>query len=252
MVLMMMLLVTMFADVSDAADVGHNVADDIAADGDVADIDAADGDVADVADDDIADDDVVDFVVAADAADGDVADDARSLTLDTNSAHDLLQVSLDLRMVTRTGVSQHRPHHPHRFDLYPQSLCRESFSSGRHYWEVDVEGAESCRVGVVYGMIPRKGRDAACRLGGGDASWSLVKDRDCFSVRHAGEATPLLVAALPQRVGVHLDWEGGVLQFYREDTGDILCTLHHRFTQPLFPALGVWRVGDSVSIVDFP
>ncbi|XP_078738693.1 tripartite motif-containing protein 14-like [Lampetra fluviatilis] len=177
---------------------------------------------------------------------------ARSLTLDTNSAHDLLQVSLDLRMVTRTGVSQHRPHHPHRFDLYPQSLCRESFSSGRHYWEVDVEGAESCRVGVVYGMIPRKGRDAACRLGGGDASWSLVKDRDCFSVRHAGEATPLLVAALPQRVGVHLDWEGGVLQFYREDTGDILCTLHHRFTQPLFPALGVWRVGDSVSIVDFP
>ncbi|XP_061433933.1 E3 ubiquitin/ISG15 ligase TRIM25-like isoform X1 [Lethenteron reissneri] len=74
--------------------------------------------------------------------------DGCSPTLDTNSAHNELQISSDLRTVTWSGVSQGRPHHPHRFEVYRQALCSESFSSGQHYWEVDV-GSSAC---VIKGL----------------------------------------------------------------------------------------------------
>ncbi|XP_075911867.1 E3 ubiquitin-protein ligase TRIM7-like [Petromyzon marinus] len=79
----------------------------------------------------------------------------RSPTLDTTSAHNQLQISSDLRTMTAVPASQGRPDHPHRFDGCAQALCCESFSSGHHYWEVDVGGARWCRVGVTYGRERR-------------------------------------------------------------------------------------------------
>ncbi|CAN0113975.1 unnamed protein product [Lampetra fluviatilis] len=89
----------------------------------------------------------------------------RSPTLDPNSAHNNLQISSDLRTMTQTAVSQGRPDHPHRFDAYTQALCSESFSSGQHYWEVDVGSvAECCKVGVAYGTIARKGLNRKLKM----------------------------------------------------------------------------------------
>ncbi|CAN0198439.1 unnamed protein product [Lampetra planeri] len=180
----------------------------------------------------------------------------RSPTLDTNSAHDRLQISSDLRTMTRSGVAQSRPHHPHRFDVWHQALCSDSFSSGQHYWEVDVGSAEECRVGVAYGTIPRRGRGAECGLGGTDGSWCLLKYGDSFSVRHGGVETSLSVSQPPQRVGVHLDCDAGLLSFYSADSMAPLHSFHQTFTQPLHPGLWVgWRwlygkVGAPVRIVD--
>ncbi|XP_061433812.1 E3 ubiquitin/ISG15 ligase TRIM25-like [Lethenteron reissneri] len=179
-----------------------------------------------------------------------------SPTLDTNSAHHNLQISSDLRTVTVSDVTQGRSHHPHRFDVYQQSLCSESFSSGQHYWEVDVGSARWCRVGVAYGIIPRRGVGAACSLGGSDVSWCLQKHRDSFSVVHGGVATSLSVPQPPRRVGFHLDWDAGRLSFYSADSMALLYSFNKTFTQPLHPGLWVgWvlfegKVGDSVRIVD--
>ncbi|XP_078471104.1 tripartite motif-containing protein 14-like [Lampetra planeri] len=118
--------------------------------------------------------------------------DGCSPTLDTNSAHDRLQISSDLRTVTVSRVSQGHLHHPHRFDYWDQALCRESFSSGQHYWEVDM----GC-------MEP------------------------------------------PRRVGVHLDWDGGLLSFYGADSMTLLHSFHQTFVQPRHPGLLVgYKVGD--------
>ncbi|XP_078471006.1 E3 ubiquitin/ISG15 ligase TRIM25-like [Lampetra planeri] len=176
----------------------------------------------------------------------------RSPTLDTNSAHDLLQISSDLRTVTWSRVSHGRPHHPHRFDYQPQALCSESFSSGQHYWEVDVGSASWCRVGVAYGTIPRRGRGDECLLGGSDVSWCLEKEDDSFSVWHGGVETSLSVPQPPRRVGVHLDCDAGLLSFYSADSMALLHSFNKTFTQPLHPGLWVWGwdVGDSVRIVD--
>ncbi|CAN0209244.1 unnamed protein product [Lampetra planeri] len=177
----------------------------------------------------------------------------RSTTLDTNSAHDILQISSDLRTMTRSGVPQGRPHHPHRFERWAQALCSESFSSGQHYWEVDVGSAGLYRVGVAYGTIPRRGLGDECRLGGSDVSWCLEKEDDSFSVRHGGVVTSLSVPQPPRRVGVHLDWDAGLLSFYSADSMAPLYSFNKTFTQPLHPGLRVWGlcdVSESVRIVD--
>ncbi|CAN0118977.1 unnamed protein product [Lampetra fluviatilis] len=172
----------------------------------------------------------------------------RSPTLDTNSAHDDLQISSDLRTVTWSGVPQGRPHHPHRFEYWPQALCSESFSSGQHYWEVDVGSARLCRVGVAYGTIPRRGSGSECVLGVSYVSWCLQKDGNSFSVMHGGVATSLSVPEPFLRVGVHLDWDAGLLSFYSADSMAPLHSFHQTFTQSLHPGLAVWD--DSVRIVD--
>uniref|UniRef100_A0A8C4N0E6 B30.2/SPRY domain-containing protein n=1 Tax=Eptatretus burgeri TaxID=7764 RepID=A0A8C4N0E6_EPTBU len=57
--------------------------------------------------------------------------------LDPNSAHPLMMISQDLRVATLTKTQHPYPEHPDRFDICPQVVSSESFSSGRHYWEVD-------------------------------------------------------------------------------------------------------------------
>ncbi|XP_042202344.1 nuclear factor 7, brain-like [Callorhinchus milii] len=173
----------------------------------------------------------------------------RSPTLDTNSASDDLQISSDLRTATLSRVPQGRPHHPHRFHCRHQALCSESFSSGQHYWEVDVGSARGYRVGVAYGTIARRGRCDECRLGVSDVSWCLQKQVDSFSVWHGGVVTSLSVPQPPRRVGVHLDWDAGLLSFYNADSMAPLHSFNKTFTQPLHPGLMV-GLGDSVRIVD--
>ncbi|XP_061434054.1 tripartite motif-containing protein 14-like isoform X3 [Lethenteron reissneri] len=174
----------------------------------------------------------------------------RSPTLDTNSAHDDLHISSDLRTATCSGVPQRRPHHLYRFEYWPQALCSESYSLGHHYWEVDVGSARWCRVGVAYGTIQRRRGGAECLLGGSDVSWCLQKRGDIFSVRHSGVETSLLVLEPPLRVGVHLDWDAGMLSFYSADSMALLHSFHQTFTQPLHPGLAVEWCGDSLRIVD--
>ncbi|XP_061433911.1 zinc-binding protein A33-like [Lethenteron reissneri] len=175
----------------------------------------------------------------------------RSPTVDPNSAQNNLQISSDLRMVTWTTVSKGHPDHPHRFDVWPQALCSESFSSGQHYWEVDVGGmAEICEVGVAYGTIARKGSGKECLLGRDDSSWVLYKNNNSCSVRHGGVTTSVPVRNPPRRVGCHLHWEAGLLSFYRADSMELLHSIHHSFSQPLYPALSVWGVGYSVRFLD--
>ncbi|CAN0204461.1 unnamed protein product [Lampetra planeri] len=173
-----------------------------------------------------------------------------SPTVDPNSAYNKLHISSDLRMVTWTAVSQGRPDHPHRFDYWLQALCSESFSSGQHYWEVDVGGAGYCEVGVAYGTIARKGRGKECSLGQKDSSWVLYKYYNSWAVIRGGVATTVPVRDPPRRVGCHLHWESGLLSFYRADSMELLHSIHHSFSQPLYPALCVYGAGNSVRILD--
>nr|XP_032836405.1 E3 ubiquitin/ISG15 ligase TRIM25-like [Petromyzon marinus] len=175
----------------------------------------------------------------------------RSPTLDPNSAHDELQTSADLRTVTWIGVAQGRSVHPQQFDRYYQALCSESFSSGQHYWEVDVGAVGECRVGVAYGTIARKGYGDECELGQNYSSWVLYKNDNICCMVHGGVGTSLPVRDPPRRVGCHLHWEAGLLSFYCADSMELLHSIHHSFSQPLYPALGVWGdAGDSVRILD--
>ncbi|KAM6945700.1 NACHT, LRR and PYD domains-containing protein 3-like [Aplochiton taeniatus] len=171
---------------------------------------------------------------------------ACDLTLDPNTANRKLSLSEENRKVTWRKEEQPYPDHPERFDSWTEVLCREGLTGSRWYWEVERRGTVS--VGVTYRGISRRGRGGDCLLGYNNKSWVLVCYDNRYSARHNEKITvPPLGPAGSTRVGVYLDCPAGTLSFYRvsSDTLTLLHTFHSTFTQPLYPAFGVWDEGSS-------
>ena len=79
------------------------------------------------------------------------------MLLDPDTAHPELFLSQDQRSVRRGPSRQSLPDNPERFDCRPCVLGAESFSSGRHYWEVEVGNVMVWSVGVCADSVQRKG-----------------------------------------------------------------------------------------------
>ncbi|CAK6437510.1 unnamed protein product [Pipistrellus nathusii] len=148
------------------------------------------------------------------------------VTLDLDTAHDYLVISEDLRRVRIGGDSQERPAHPGRFSDSPCVLGAPRFTSGRHYWEVDVAGSRTWSVGLC--------REAASRQGDVVLSdergfWTVICSGGRFV---AGTQHPrgLLVQPRLRRLGLFLDVDVGTLSFYHVADGS------HVFTFPGVPA----------------
>ncbi|XP_072806531.1 probable E3 ubiquitin-protein ligase TRIML2 [Vicugna pacos] len=131
----------------------------------------------------------------------------RPITLDHRTAHPCLVLSEDLRSVRLRNVQQDTPGHPERFDFSATVLGVESFTSGRHYWEVDVEKATQWQLGIYEGSAYRNdSRDKVLLMGtmmGTDyIFWAFP---------------PLRRISLRERVhsvGVFLNYEYGQVSFY--------------------------------------
>ncbi|XP_067355578.1 NLR family CARD domain-containing protein 3-like [Channa argus] len=165
------------------------------------------------------------------------------LTLDPNTAHKNLQVSL--KSVTSVNKMQSYPHHPDRFEHWHQLLCREALT-GRCYWEVEWKGDVS--IAVTYRGIAGKGRSFGCRFGFTDQSWTLCCSDDGYSVSHNNKRTELtLSSSVSNRVAVYVDYAAGVLSYYKVSSDELihLHTFNSTFTEPLYP--GFW-VGPCSSV----
>nr|XP_032834618.1 uncharacterized protein LOC116956873 [Petromyzon marinus] len=169
-----------------------------------------------------------------------------SPTLNPNTAHRNLQISADFKTVRTSTHTQPYPYNSDRFDHYQVVICSEKFVFGRHYWEVDVRGCEKFVIGVTYDSIPRKGYDKACKIGFNEVSWSLKKWGNAYKAVHNETETKLTVRDAPKRVGVHLDWEAGVLSFYSADSMSLLHRFQGKFDRELYPAMAVLRRSLSI------
>ncbi|PWA23788.1 hypothetical protein CCH79_00010810, partial [Gambusia affinis] len=163
--------------------------------------------------------------------------DACELMLDPNSTHKNLILSDNNRKVTVGGEQQPYPDHPERFDVLEQLLCTDGLT-GRCYWEVEWRGRVD--IAVTYRRIERKGENDDCRLGKNDESWSLLCSDDGHSGLHKNEMASIY-GAPSNRVGVYLDWPGGILSFFAVSPGKInhLHTFHAKFTEPVYPAFRI-------------
>ncbi|XP_068108958.1 E3 ubiquitin-protein ligase TRIM39-like [Hyperolius riggenbachi] len=160
------------------------------------------------------------------------------LLLDVNTANNWLQISDDRKTASWSQWLK-RPKTRERFQRYPQVLSSRGFSSGRHYWEVDVGGSERWIVGMCYPGIARRGEQSV--IGDNVKSWCLCRDlgNQC-SVRHDRKAIQLPDGIPSDRVRIYLDYEAGEISFYALcDPIRHLHTFTATFTAPLYAALCV-------------
>ncbi|XP_051521136.1 tripartite motif-containing protein 16-like isoform X1 [Myxocyprinus asiaticus] len=156
-------------------------------------------------------------------------------TVDPDTVNKHLRLSEGNRVITYTDTLQQYPDHTHRFDFYPQVLCRENVC-GRCYWETEWSGSFGVFISVSFKSISRKGYGGKCGFGRNDQSWSLFCSPSTYTFRHNDIKTDLSVSSSCCRIGVYVDHSAGTLSFYSvSDTLTLIHRVHTTFTQPLYP-----------------
>ncbi|XP_073472862.1 uncharacterized protein [Aquarana catesbeiana] len=153
------------------------------------------------------------------------------ILLDVRTAGNYLHISDDMKTASDSSSPQNHPETPERFQDY-QVMSSQRFSSGRHYWEVDVGGSGWWRVGMCYPSIERRGDQS--RIGWNKKSWCLQRWDNQYSVIHDSNKTPLPSDVSSGRARIDLDYEAGRISFY--DLCDPIRHLHTfttTFTEPL-------------------
>uniref|UniRef100_A0A8C7D3B8 Uncharacterized protein n=1 Tax=Oncorhynchus kisutch TaxID=8019 RepID=A0A8C7D3B8_ONCKI len=78
------------------------------------------------------------------------------VVLDPNTAHPSLCLSEDLTSLRPEDKLQSLPDNPERFDFYRDILGSEGFTSGTHFWDVEVGESDDWSVGVASESVSRK------------------------------------------------------------------------------------------------
>ncbi|XP_030622869.1 NACHT, LRR and PYD domains-containing protein 3-like [Chanos chanos] len=157
---------------------------------------------------------------------------ACQLTLDQRSTQRKLTLSEGSRVGTWTLAEQSYPDHPDRSKTHPQILCREALTE-RCYWKVEWTG-KSVFIGAAYKNVNK------------NQSFGLLTQWNRFSFWQNGRRTAELSPPHPYNsVGVYLDWDAGILSFYRvfNETLTHLHTFYTTFTEPLYAGFTIY--GDS-------
>ena len=166
--------------------------------------------------------------------------DGRVPTIDGDTAYDHFVFHSDKRTVKYHRRRQNIQECSKRFTVQEQVLAVDKFSSGRHYWEVDIFSSW-CRVGVAYSFV-----DGRSKFGDNCDSWCVEIRNTQYSALHGKEFTQLSISSRCQRVGLYLDYEDGRLECYIAETMTLLYTFKARFHAPLYPALGLYHVDDCL------
>ncbi|XP_059905211.1 E3 ubiquitin-protein ligase TRIM39-like isoform X2 [Gadus macrocephalus] len=155
------------------------------------------------------------------------------VTLDPDTAHRRLILSEDGKQVHDGGVRKKLPDNPKRF-TYIYVLTRQSFSSGRFYFEVQVKDKTAWFVGVARESINRKDRIIVNPENG---CWTLIYYMDGLAFQDNPDICLPLRAEL-QKVGVFVDYDEGLVSFYDvEARVHIYSATGCSFTEPLYPFL---------------
>ncbi|XP_026874612.2 FSD1-like protein isoform X3 [Electrophorus electricus] len=119
-----------------------------------------------------------------------------------------------------------------------------SIDSGQHYWEVEaLKDCKSYSMGVAYRNMGKFDQ-----LGKTNSTWCIHVNnwlQSSFAAKHNNKAKSLEVA-VPERIGVYCDLDGGLLSFYNADSKQLLHMFKTKFSQPVVPAFMVWCGGLSL------
>ncbi|XP_074786631.1 E3 ubiquitin-protein ligase TRIM39-like [Athene noctua] len=155
------------------------------------------------------------------------------VTLDPDTAHPNLVLSEDRKSVRFVDVRpRDLPDTPRRFTIYPCVLGAQGFTSGRHYWEVEVGDKTHWALGVCKDSVSRKGELTPLPETG---YWRVrLWNGDKYAATTT-PFTPLTLRVKPKRVGVFVDYEAGQVAFYNVTDRSHIYTFNDTFTEKIWP-----------------
>ncbi|XP_019483399.1 PREDICTED: ret finger protein-like 4A [Hipposideros armiger] len=145
------------------------------------------------------------------------------MTLDVDTANNYLIISEDLRRVCCGYFEQERRAHAERFNFAICVLGSPRFTSGRHYWEVDVGTSKEWNVGICKESVRRQGEIV---LSSDLGFWTVSSRSEGIFSASTVPLTVLMVNPRLHRLGIFLDMDMGTISFYHIGDGS------HIFTFP--------------------
>ncbi|XP_074481882.1 E3 ubiquitin-protein ligase TRIM21-like [Sebastes fasciatus] len=165
---------------------------------------------------------------------------AKDVTLDPDTANASLILSYDRKQVYCGDTTQKLPDNPERYNPAINVLGKQSFSSGRFYYEVQVKGKTSWDLGVVKESINKKELISAIPENG---YWTIcLREGDKYET----SAVYLSVKNQPKKVGVFVDYKKGSVSFFDVDSADLIHSFTDcSFTEKLYPFFSPGRHYDG-------
>ncbi|XP_073715740.1 zinc-binding protein A33-like [Misgurnus anguillicaudatus] len=158
---------------------------------------------------------------------------AVDVTLDPDTAHPKLILSKERKQVRHGDIKHELPDNPERFYPCVYVLGKEGFASGRFYFEVQVKDKTDWDLGVARESINRKGAIIETPQNG---FWTVQLRNENEYKALAGPPVSLCVKVKPQKVGVFVDYEEGLVCFYDvESRSHIYSFTDQTFNEKLFP-----------------
>ncbi|XP_024293722.1 zinc finger protein RFP [Oncorhynchus tshawytscha] len=158
---------------------------------------------------------------------------AVDVTLDPDTANLFLILSDNGKQVRTGDTELNLPDNPKRFDRFTVLLGKDGFSSGRFYYEVTVNGKTRWDLGVARESTDRKGD---ITLSPEHGVWTMMLRDGNEYTACASPQVRLSLSEKPQKVGVFVDYEEGVVSFYnveaRSHIYSFTCCI---FTEKIYP-----------------
>ncbi|KAM7404987.1 hypothetical protein PAMP_012280 [Pampus punctatissimus] len=158
--------------------------------------------------------------------------------LDERTAHSSLDLfKKDTGVIYRMlGLDpSHVQDNPERFRDWAVVFGNEKISSGRHYWEVTVKKSQEFRVGVAEALMSRED----C-VGTNSSSWVFGYAQRKWFAMTSNKMVPVTLVGKPERVGILVDYEAGLLGLVDIKKPRIIHTIRVQFKTPICPAFGLW------------
>ncbi|XP_062295033.1 E3 ubiquitin-protein ligase TRIM21-like isoform X3 [Scomber scombrus] len=158
---------------------------------------------------------------------------AVDVTLDPDTAHPALILSDDGKQVNCGDVNKNLPDNSERFSDCGCVLGKQSLSSGRFYFEVQVKEKTNWDLGVARESINRKGD---ITLSPQNGVWTICLRNGNEYMGCNNPLVDLTLKSRPQKVGVFVDYEEGLVSFYDVDAAALIYSFTGcSFTEKLYP-----------------
>lgn len=142
--------------------------------------------------------------------------DITPMTFDPETAHPNLSLSQSCTSVWYEDKDTNDCEaSPRRFHYYYCVMGSQGFTTGRHYWEVEVGCKTAWRLGVAREDVPR---GEMANTGTSSGLWTLALKSGAILACTDPKPTKIKVSVRPVRIGVFLDCEEEEISFYNAVT----------------------------------